>query len=205
MADFPHEGLSCQVDADCYKGYEVCRVNSATLEGICHHKDLWPLTALEWIGVLVVSGWVFACNSSGFCSSGTLVVILQIFFHFSNRDSIALSNASIVCSAALRYSNSFYKPHPARFDTKGKLCGTLVDYNLTIVMLPMILLGATSGAIFAYILPEPLMASLFTVVLMKCFSQTAQRYYRLRRLELIDRRKLATAGRALVRTVRRDN
>ena len=37
----------------------------------------------------------------------------------------------------------------------------------------MILLGATSGSILVYILPEPLMASLFTVVLVKCFSQTA--------------------------------
>lgn len=94
-------------------------------------------------------------NCAGIGGGGTLVPNIRLFFNFVLADAITLSNATIAIAATMRYFYNFRKPHPLKSDTKGKSCGTIVDYNITAVMMPMIIVGSAIGAILNYILPEP--------------------------------------------------
>jgi uncharacterized membrane protein YfcA len=94
-------------------------------------------------------------NCAGIGGGGTLVPNIRFFFNFVLADAIALSNATIAVAATMRYVYNFRKTHPLRSDTNGKSCGTIVDYNITAVMMPMIIVGSAIGAILNYILPEP--------------------------------------------------
>ncbi len=104
-------------------------------------------------------------NCAGIGGGGTLVPIIRLFFNFLLSDAITLSNASIAVAATMRYIYNFKKPHPLRLDTNGKSCGTIVDYNITAVMMPMIIVGSAIGAILNYILPEPASTTVLFVTL----------------------------------------
>ena len=51
---------------------------------------------------------------------------------------------------------NFNEPHPLKNGT-----GTLVDYNITILMLPGIIFGASFGSIVNLMLPDPVIIASF--------------------------------------------
>jgi uncharacterized membrane protein YfcA len=104
-------------------------------------------------------------NCAGIGGGGTLVPIIRLFFNFVLADAITLSNATIAVAATMRYIYNFRKTHPLRYDTNGKNCGTIVDYNITAVMMPMIIVGSAIGAIINYILPEPASTTVLFITL----------------------------------------
>ena len=82
-----------------------------------------------------------------------MIPLLMMIFQFNMIDSIAISNAIIACAALMRYIVNFNRPHPFKFDTNGKPAGLLVDYNLTLILVPSIIVGSTFGVMVNYILP----------------------------------------------------
>ena len=59
-----------------------------------------------------------------------------------------------------RYIFNFNKTHPLK---QGQ--GVLVDYNIASLMLPMIVVGATTGVMLNKILPPIVVAIIFTILL----------------------------------------
>lgn len=108
-----------------------------------------------------------------------MVPHIRIWFNFNVKDAIALSNATIVVAATMRYIINFRKSHPLKFDTKGNPAGTIVDYNLTAVMLPMIIVGSAVGVIVNFILPEPVITAVLIVALLYIVSTTAIKLYKM--------------------------
>ena len=59
-----------------------------------------------------------------------------------------------------RYLINFNKTHPLKNGT-----GVLVDYNIASLMLPMIVVGATTGVMLNKILPPIVVSVIFTILL----------------------------------------
>lgn len=94
-----------------------------------------------------------------------MIPLLMMIFQFNVKDSIAISNSIIACSALLRYLVNFKIPHPLKFDTFGKPAGTLVDYNLTLILVPSIIIGSAIGVIVNYILATPIQLAIQIICL----------------------------------------
>ena len=63
-------------------------------------------------------------------------------------------------ASIIRYIINFNKNHPLKAGT-----GVLVDYNIASLMLPMIVVGATTGVMINKILPPIIVAIVFSVLL----------------------------------------
>jgi len=104
-------------------------------------------------------------NSGGLGGGGTMIPILILFFRFDLKRSIALSNSTIFVSALIRFLVNAPKHHPLKKDTDGNPTGVLVDYNIAILMLPVITLGVTAGAILNTIMPDVVILALLIILL----------------------------------------
>lgn len=70
---------------------------------------------------------------------------------------------SIFLAAAIRFFANLDKPHPLRGHLENP--GTLVDHNLSVLMLPMIISGSSIGILKNIVLPEIVSLSLFTIIM----------------------------------------
>ena len=57
-------------------------------------------------------------------------------------------------------------------DLDGKPCGTLVEYNIALIILPMGVVGAAFGAFVSLILPEIINTMIFSITLTLLFYTT---------------------------------
>ena len=101
----------------------------------------------------------------GLGGAGTLVPILRLIFNFDVKDAIALSNITIFVSGFIRWVWDGPKRHPLKKDKDGKASGTLLEYNVAVLILPMGVVGSALGSIISLILPEPVLIVVMTVVL----------------------------------------
>ena len=83
-----------------------------------------------------------------------------LFFRMDTKSSIATANFSIFISSFFRYFVYIKKPHPLK---QGK--GVLVDYNIAIIMHPMLILGVSFGVILNIIAPDVIIRTTYIVVL----------------------------------------
>lgn len=114
---------------------------------------------------------------------GTMVPLLRMIFNFTVAQSIAISNATVAVSGFIAYVFNIRKKHPLKKDLEGNPSGTLMDYNIGIVVLPMGAVGAAIGAIVGLILPEPIIIGVLTVILSYIFVQTARKLNKMRTAE----------------------
>lgn len=130
---------------------------------------------VEWAGIIFTAFWLYACNCAGIGGAGTLVPLIRMWFRFDVKDSVGLSNATIVVAAGMRYLINLRNPHPLKFDTFNKQAGTMVDYNLTVVMLPMLIMGCAIGVMVSMLLPPPVITSILSLALLYVMRMTAMR------------------------------
>ena len=79
----------------------------------------------------------------GIGGDGLVFPVSIAFFKFNPQNAISISNFSIMLSSLIRYLLLSKQSHPLKH---GK--GVLVDYNLSIIMLPAIVSGVSFGGIF---------------------------------------------------------
>jgi uncharacterized membrane protein YfcA len=147
------------------------------------HKDSWPLNGQEWFGVFFTALWILGCNCAGMGGGGTMVPLLRMIFNFTVAQSIAISNTTVAVSGFIGYVFNFKKRHPLKKDLDGNPSGTLMDYSIGIVILPMGAVGAAIGAIVGLILPEPIIIVVLTLILSYIFVQTALKLRKMRTAE----------------------
>jgi uncharacterized membrane protein YfcA len=114
-----------------------------------------------------------------------MVPLIRILNNFNNKDAIYISNATIAISGLLRYIFNAKKPHPTRKDTFGKPAGTIVDYNLTLILVPAVVVGAQIGVIVNIIIPEPVQIGVNLACLFLIISSTVPRFIRVIKAEKI--------------------
>ena len=96
--------------------------------------------------------------------NGLIVPLSIYFFEFDTANAIALSNFSIFGSTIVRFCLTANEVHPLKH---GK--GRMIDYNLVILMLPLVILGVTVGVIMNIVFPS-LLITCFFVVLYCCIA-----------------------------------
>ena len=158
--DYPRAKESCVASTDCFDEFEYCEKDQTEAEGVCEHKDVTPVLAIEVLGYFMTFLILLTSNMGGLGGGGAVIPIAMVFFGFDTKQSIALSNATIVVASLARYLFNFNKPHPY----KGTH-GVLVDYNVASLMLPMITIGATVGQMLNKILPSVVIAIMLTLLL----------------------------------------
>ena len=112
-----------------------------------------------------------------------MVPLIRIINQLNNQDAIAISNATIAVSGLIRSIVNFRKNHPTRKDMLGKPAGTIVDYNLTLILVPAVVVGSTVGVIINFIIPEPIQIAVNLVFLLFIIASTIPRFYRLCKAE----------------------
>ena len=80
----------------------------------------------------------------------------------SAKNAVPLGNFSIFLSSFIRYFVNSKRPHPLK---NGK--GILVDYDLALIMIPLIICGSSLGALLNNILPT-IIINIAYIVLMMC-------------------------------------
>ena len=106
----------------------------------------------------------------GLGGGGAIIPIAMVFYGFNTKQAIGLSNASICVASIARYFFNFPKSHPYKNNT-----GVLVDYNVASLMLPMIVVGATTGVIINKVLPSIVVAVILTILLIAVSCMTSKK------------------------------
>ena len=130
---------------------EVEPIVGEGLEGVCAHKDLFPLNAVELPGLVVVLGILAFANAGGLGGGGIVIPAMMSLYHFDTRTAVAISNFSIAISTGIRAILNFNTSNPLK---NGM--GTLHDYNIASLSLPGIIIGASVGSIVNLSLPAPI-------------------------------------------------
>ena len=126
--------FSCEEDDDCNPPYELCDTDNET----CHHKQVFPMEALEFFGCVVLAVILALCNAAGIGGGGMIVPICIILFQFDTTHAIALSNFNIFISSIVRFFFNFKQKHPLR-------SAVSVNYEIVMIMLPCVLAGGMLG------------------------------------------------------------
>ena len=80
---------------------------------------------------------MIACNAAGMGGGGTVIPLSMLLFGFNPTDALCLSNLTIGVSGVVRYFYDMNKKHPLKKDLDGKPAGTLLEYNIAIMLMPM--------------------------------------------------------------------
>ena len=99
---------------------------------------------------------LWATNTAGIGGGGTAIPVLVGFFRFNTKQAVYISNFSIFFSSIIRYLLNINQAHPLK---NGK--GLMVDYNLGILMLPLIVSGVSFGVLLNIVTPNAIVILLY--------------------------------------------
>lgn len=114
----------------------------------CQHKKLFPLFTKEIIGIIIFVLMAMMSAAAGVGGGSIMVPILLIFFNFSTKEAVALTNGLIFFSGIVKFLLSLRKKHPK---IKHR---TIIEYNMVLIIIPSLLLGAYFGSTISSMLPE---------------------------------------------------
>ena len=132
---------TCITSSDCSSSYFTCQ------EGECKHKPLWPPTISEALGIIVLVFISVLASASGIGGGGIIVPLNLILLKFEAKEAIALSNGLILCNGMTKSFIGLFRSHPTIPNR------TIIDYNIILVLMPAILLGAFIGSIVGEMAP----------------------------------------------------
>lgn len=143
--------LACQNNSDCPRLHE-CHAGS------CQHKSLFPLSAWEVLGSVLV----FLCLSLGVAAGigGSLILfpIILTLFNFGPHEGIPIiNNAAVVVSLVA----SLMRCRQRRPGGSGPV----IDYEIAVLCLPLNYLGAFYAVKFNQACPQWLLVVLIVALL----------------------------------------
>ena len=146
---------TCHTKEDCPQpSFSKCEAN------ICEHKDVWPPSSLELIGIVVLPVLLGLANIGGIGGGGLIIPLCIMLFGMSTKQAIALSNTTIAIGAIIRYFGfSIHSRHPHK-------PVTIVDYNMAAIMTPLMMIGSFVSVIFAQVMPDAVLTILIAVLML---------------------------------------
>ena len=158
----------CIDNSYCNPPYTTCNIES----NLCVHKDLFPLTLREIIGVFVLIIFAGIATISGRSGGPMIIPVLKGFFMLDMRNTLALSNGLIIINSLGKYIMTFNKK-----DTDPRYTHMpMINYGLSIICAPMMLLGNWLGFFANQILPKPILLILVILVLSISFKIAYAKY-----------------------------
>jgi hypothetical protein len=94
------------------------------------HKPLLPLVTRDYLGLAAAAVAILLAAGGGIGGGGLLVPIFLLVFGFGTRDSVALSNLSILGGAIVSLLFNLPRRHPRHADRP------LIDWDIILVMEP---------------------------------------------------------------------
>jgi uncharacterized membrane protein YfcA len=116
------------------------------------------------------------CNAAGIGGGGIIVTIGITLFHFTPKESVAISNTVIFFGCLTRYIRNFNHKHPLKD-------ATAIDYGIVACQLPLVMLGTFIGVEVQQILPETLVHILLMVTLLYLTWKAVQKAFDTRKKE----------------------
>lgn len=113
----------------------------------------------EFVGLFVLSALVGLANVSGIGGGGITVPLVSLCWGFSTKEAIALSGATIFWGSIVRFFYSINKKHPEKKATH-------IDYGITIVMLPLVIIGTTTGVLVNLMFPPIVLSICLSALLL---------------------------------------
>ena len=148
-------GKSCMVNSDCGTSrWQFCDEKSNR----CVHKLLFPLENLEIWGTAVLTIFMAVAIMSGIGGGGVIVCLLMFFFKLDTKSAIAINYFAIFSGAATRFIVTFNERHPEKD-------ATTIDYGISNIMLPLVMMGTIFGIYCNMLLPELVIEILLALVL----------------------------------------
>ena len=118
-----------------------------------------PPNGLEIGGIIILPLLLGFANNGGIGGGGLIIPICIAMFGFTTIKAMALSNATIFASAAVRYFGF------SIFEKNSEKSTTIIDYNLVAIMIPMVLVGSFVGTIISNLLPEAVLTIILVILL----------------------------------------
>ena len=147
---------TCAIDSDCEARNFVC---GNKVPGVCSHKDVFPTTMVEMIGVFPFAFVMALCTVAGIGGGGIAISLIIAFFNFQTKEAVAISSLSILICTIMRFTYNFNTMHPE------KKRAVLIDYSLVTIMMPTTIAGSQMGAVILKVFPALLIQVLLTVLL----------------------------------------
>lgn len=128
--------IFCEATADSSSG--SCPSLHECIDNQCVHKDIFPLTTREIIGSIALMLLAGLANAGGLGGGALLTPILLIFFQYS-------ANKAIMLVYSIVFGGSFGNFLNVAFQYNPKTNKPYVDYNLSLICMPLMTLGAMVG------------------------------------------------------------
>ena len=113
---------------------------------------------IETIGTVVLTILMTLAVMSGIGGGGIIVSLLMVFFSLDTKRAIAVSGVTILVGSLTRFITTMKKRHPDKD-------ATVIDYGISNVMLPTVLIGSLIGVFMNLILPELVLQMSLTILL----------------------------------------
>jgi uncharacterized membrane protein YfcA len=102
---------------------------------------------IEIGGTFVLTLLMALAVMSGIGGGGIIVPLLMVFFKLETKRAIAVSGFTILVGSIARFAMTYKARHP-------KKDATCIEYSVTNVMLPVVLIGSVAGVFFNVIFPS---------------------------------------------------
>jgi uncharacterized membrane protein YfcA len=135
----------------------------------------------EWFGLAMFFILLGLANIGGIGGGGLIIPICIAMFGTTTRQAVALSNSTIFWGSFTRFF--FFSIYDKNPDDEGK---TLIDYSISSVMLPMVLVGSYAGILVSILLPEVAMTTILTLLLIFLTYSTIKKGIEVYRKESVD-------------------
>jgi uncharacterized membrane protein YfcA len=112
----------------------------------------------EAIGAILIFIGSALSNAGGIGGGGLLVPILILFLNFNTKEAIPISKLMIFTGALTAFIMGIRNKNPYRN-------ATAIDYNIAIVVIPLVLFGTMIGVTLNKVFPPILILVCLTVIL----------------------------------------
>lgn len=113
---------------------------------------------IEVAGTVVLMVLMALAVMSGIGGGGIIVPLLMVFYKLATKEAVAVSGFTILVGSVSRFAFTYNERHPDKD-------ATCIEYGITNVMLPVVLIGSIAGVFFNIIFPDIMVQISLTVLL----------------------------------------
>jgi len=151
IASTTETGDACQVTDDC-PALHSCS------ENICVHKDLFPITAREVIGTMIILTMNALLTAAGVGGGAAYVPYVMLLFEVNLQKAIAYAYLCVFGGGLGNLANTIFLKNP-------KTKRFMINYDVNLIILPALMIGIMIGLILQRIFPALVTNIILLIVL----------------------------------------
>ena len=125
----------------------------------CEHKSFFPVNAKDIFGVICVMFSSALASAAGIGGGSLLFLPYITIMGFETHEAVPLSKLTVFASSLVTFFMTLNAKHPYR-NTFA------LDYNISGMIIPMVLFGTSLGVVFHKMLPFSIILISLTLVLL---------------------------------------